>query len=122
MIVVTGAVEMRLKYAWAAVDSAGMILIRSCLAARIGRGGQNPLNKLVLRLLRKAGIMGRDEFFNPAETKTLVIFIFAQLVFTIVTMTPVWFCYNFFVFHTVFMTAVFGFCIWNGASYYIEGA
>ncbi|XRB09233.1 glycerophosphocholine acyltransferase [Pycnococcus provasolii] len=78
------------------------------------------MHRVGLRLSRKMRIMRHDENFDPTSIKTKLIFCWWQLVYTFFTLLPVIIFYQSFWIHTAFMLWVFGVCIQNGASYYVE--
>jgi len=75
---------------------------------------------VVHRLLRGCGVLAPDEMFNSEQWKTKLIFIAVQFVYTAVTMLPVHLLWASFRLHLGFLLAIYGICVWNGASYYIE--
>lgn len=81
---------------------------------------KNGMHKLVLRISRRLGILGAAEVFNSDSVKTKIIFMFSQLVFTVLTLIPVPLLYHSFSLHVAFLVAILSITIFNGAGYYIE--
>ncbi|SAL96569.1 hypothetical protein [Absidia glauca] len=48
------------------------------------------------------------------------MFMLLQLVYNLVTTIPTYFMFKYFWLHTLFLCAMFGASVWNGANYYIE--
>ncbi|KAI8331542.1 hypothetical protein BC941DRAFT_438663 [Chlamydoabsidia padenii] len=48
------------------------------------------------------------------------MFMLLQLVYNLVTSIPTYFMFKYFWLHTLFLCAMFGASVWNGANYYIE--
>lgn len=78
------------------------------------------MHRVGLKLSRKLRIMRADENFDPHSIKTKLIFCWWQLVYTLCTLLPVLLFYRSYWAHTAFMLWVFGVCIHNGASFYVE--
>ena len=49
-----------------------------------------------------------------------IVFLLAQLIFTLVTLIPCHFLYTSYNLSFVYICAIYGWCIWRGGSYYIE--
>jgi hypothetical protein len=81
---------------------------------------KNGMHRMVLKLLRRMNMMRPDESFNPKETKTKIIFIVFQFLFTLTTFTLVPFMYQSFMFNSLFLIFLTSVAIYNGANYYIE--
>lgn len=81
---------------------------------------KNGMARFVLNVCRKAGIFAKDEDYNPAEFKTLMVFMVTQFIYTVVTMLPVPFIFNSFPLQICFISFIFTCVVYNGASYYIE--
>jgi len=77
-------------------------------------------NKFALKMMRRIGLFGPDEFFDPESTKTKFVFVMFQLSYTIVAFMPIPFCYYNYYAHTALMWAVFASSVYNGAVYYID--
>ena len=75
---------------------------------------------LVTKVARSIGVFAKDEVFNPKTMKTKVIFVVAQVLFTLVTVLPTPFLYSSYSFSFCYICVIFGLCIWRGGSYYIE--
>ena len=77
-------------------------------------------NKSALRMMRKIGLFGEDEFFDAGSTKTKFVFVMLQLGYTIITFIPIPLCYSNYYAHTALMWIAFGSSVYNGAVYYID--
>eukprot|EP01006_Ploeotia_vitrea_P023356 TRINITY_DN55799_c0_g1_i1.p1 TRINITY_DN55799_c0_g1~~TRINITY_DN55799_c0_g1_i1.p1 ORF type:complete len:327 (-),score=31.41 TRINITY_DN55799_c0_g1_i1:619-1599(-) len=54
------------------------------------------------------------------ERWQLQTFIGLQLVYTAVTLLPVWLCWHYYIVHCIMLLGTFGVCAWNGAGWYIH--
>eukprot|EP00090_Calanus_glacialis_P024964 TRINITY_DN38778_c0_g1_i1.p1 TRINITY_DN38778_c0_g1~~TRINITY_DN38778_c0_g1_i1.p1 ORF type:complete len:246 (-),score=64.68 TRINITY_DN38778_c0_g1_i1:130-795(-) len=81
---------------------------------------KNGMYILVTKVARSIGVFAKDEVFNPKTMKTKVIFVVAQVLFTLVTVLPTPFLYSSYSFSCCYIFVIFGLCIWRGGSYYIE--
>ena len=70
--------------------------------------------------LRKIGVMKNSEEFDAETIKTKLIFVSAQLMYTIVTLLPVKLLYNSYIFSILYMTGIFAWCVFQGAEGYFE--
>ena len=61
-----------------------------------------------------------SEEFDSETIKTKLIFVSAQLMYTIVTLLPVKFLYNNYIFSVLYMTGIFAWCVFQGAEGYFE--
>ena len=75
---------------------------------------------LVTKVARSIGVFAKDEVFNSRTLKTKIIFVVAQVLFTLVTILPTPFLYSSYSFSFCYICVIFGLCIWRGGSYYIE--
>lgn len=81
---------------------------------------KNPAVRFFLKLFRKLGLFEKDEEFNSAELKTLLVFMSSQFVYTLITMLPAFLLYNAYYLHMAVISFIFTCSVYNGASYYIE--
>ena len=72
------------------------------------------------QICRKIGVLKPQEEFDGDTTKTKIVFVTVQFLYTILTYIPVKFCYESFYFHASFLLITMLKSIWNGASFYIE--
>ena len=72
------------------------------------------------QICRKIGVLKPQEEFDGDTTKTKIVFVTVQFLYTILTYIPVKFCYESFYFHASFLLVTMLKSIWNGASFYIE--
>jgi hypothetical protein len=73
-----------------------------------------------LKQFRKIGFFGPDEEYSPDSIKTKFVFVFMQFIYTTITFVVATACYVNFYVHTFIILLSFSFCVWNGATYYIE--
>lgn len=78
------------------------------------------LNKAVLNLTRKWGVMGAEEVFDPSTFKTKFVFMLSQFVYTAIVMLPVPLLYKSFYAHAGVVAFAFIIAIWNGGNFYTE--
>ena len=81
---------------------------------------KNGMHILVTKVARSIGIFEKDEVFNSKTLKTKMIFVVAQVIFTLVTIIPTPFLYSSYTLSCIYICIIFGVCIWRGGSYYIE--
>jgi len=81
---------------------------------------KNGMHILVTKVARRIGVFKRDEVFDSSTLKTKLIFVVAQVIFTLVTILPTPFLYSSYNLSCVYICIIFGLCIWRGGSYYIE--
>ena len=75
---------------------------------------------LVTKVAKSIGVFAKDEVFNSKTLKTKIIFVIAQVLFTLVTILPTPFLYSSYSFSFCYICVIFGLSIWRGGSYYIE--
>jgi len=80
----------------------------------------NGMHQLVLGIMRKIGVMKNSEEFDAETIKTKLIFVSAQLMYTIVTLLPVKLLYNSYIFSILYLTGIFAWCVFQGAESYFE--
>jgi len=80
----------------------------------------NGMHQLVRDIMRKIGVMQCDEVFDADTVKTKLIFIVAQLGYTIVTLLPVPLLYSSYSFSLVYISAIFGWTLYRGSTHYFE--
>ncbi len=78
------------------------------------------LYHLVLRLSRRAGLLGPEEHFDPESVMGKAVFVGSQFVYTVLCMSPVVLMYQSWWLHSTVLLAVLTNCVWNGAGYYFE--
>ena len=81
---------------------------------------KNSFAKFVLGICRKAGFMRFNEHFDCFSTKTKIIFMGAQFLYSMMTFIPTIFLYNSQKCHIAFLIFIFCTSAFNGASFYIE--
>jgi hypothetical protein len=80
----------------------------------------NTFARTILKLLKAIHVVGENEDYNPYETKTKVIFILSQFIYTLFTFLPTPIYYNNQHAHLWFIVIMFVVSVYNGASFYIE--
>jgi len=80
----------------------------------------NGMHQLVTNIMRKIGVMKSDEVFDADTVKTKMIFIVAQLLYTLITLLPVPLLYISYNFSVIYISAIFGWTIWRGSMLYYE--
>jgi hypothetical protein len=81
---------------------------------------KNRKNAWTLKQFRRIGFFGPDEEYSPDSIKTKFVFVTMQFLYTMVTFCVATACYVNFYVHTFIILICFSFCVWNGATYYIE--
>ncbi|KAF0689275.1 Aste57867_19254 [Aphanomyces stellatus] len=81
---------------------------------------KNGFSLFVLSLCRAMRVMGPTEEYNSRTTKTKLIFLAAQLVYTLGTFAPTPFLFRSHFVHCAYIQFIFAAAVHNGASYYIE--
>ena len=81
---------------------------------------KNPMHRLVRTILRSVGIMGPTEVFDPSTTKTKVLFMGTQLIYTLLTILPVFVLYSSLYIHLFLLLTLLTLSLWNGSSYYFD--
>ena len=108
------AVEVVLS-AWIKSDPDLEFALR-CLA----RDADNGMHQLVLGLMRKFNIMEPTEIFQAETAKTKIIFISAQLVYTVITLAPVQILYSSFAISLLYISSILGWTVYQGANSYCQ--
>lgn len=81
---------------------------------------KNTLAKAVLKLCRKLGIFRPEEVYNSKSTKTKIVFISSQFLYTILTFLPTPILYYSKSCHMVYIILIFACSVYNGASFYMD--
>ena len=108
------AVEVVLS-AWIKSDPDLEFALR-CLA----RDADNGMHQLVLGLMKKFNIMEPTEIFQAETAKTKIIFISAQLVYTVITLAPVQILYSSFAISLLYISSILGWTVYQGADSYCQ--
>ena len=108
------AVEVVLA-AWIKSDPDLEFALR-CLA----RDADNGMHQLVLGLMKKFNIMEPTEIFQAETAKTKIIFISAQLVYTVITLAPVQILYSSFAISLLYISSILGWTVYQGANSYCQ--
>lgn len=80
----------------------------------------NGMHQLVTNIMRNIGVMQPKEVFNAKTVKTKLIFIIAQLLYTVITIIPVPLLYISYNFSLVYISAIFGWALWRGSNLYYQ--
>lgn len=78
------------------------------------------MNKLATVLCTKLGFIERGQPFDPETILAKVVFVLAQLGYTLVTIVAPAFLYTSYHWSCLYIVFIFIVGVWNGASYYIE--
>ena len=70
--------------------------------------------------MRSIRVMSETEVFDAETAKTKLIMVGAQLVYTLVTLAPVKLLYTNYLISVAYMVAIFGWCVFQGATSYLE--
>jgi len=81
---------------------------------------KNGMYILVTSICKKTGFFAAEEVFDSESWKTKIVFLLAQLIYTLVTLVPCYFLYTNYNLSFVYICTLYGWCIWRGGSYYIE--
>jgi len=74
----------------------------------------------VLGLMRSVGVFHPTEEFDPTGMKTKLVFVFSQLVFTVVALPIALVLYYSYAAHLTYILLIITISVFNGASFYIE--
>jgi hypothetical protein len=80
----------------------------------------NAMRSLALVVCKKLSVLGKDETFDSEHWKTKIVFIIAQLTYTVVTILPTKFLWESQTLHVGFLMICLLASIWNGAQFYID--
>ena len=108
------AVELVLA-AWIKADPDLEFALR-CLA----RDADNGMHQLVLGIMRRIKVMAPTEIFQAETAKTKMIFISAQLVYTVTTLAPVQILYSSFSISFLYISSILGWTVYKGANSYCQ--
>ena len=108
------AVELVLA-AWIKADPDLEFALR-CLA----RDADNGMHQLVLGIMRRIKVMAPTEIFQAETAKTKMIFISAQLVYTLITLAPVQTLYSSFPLSVLYISSILGWTVYKGANSYCQ--
>ena len=82
----------------------------------LARDKTNVMHRLVKKISRSLGIMGKDEDYKPESSEGKAIFLVAQFLYTMVTLL----LYSNYHLSLAWFALSYAFCIWRGATVYIE--
>lgn len=82
--------------------------------------GKGTMHDAALGVSRAVGYMGRTERFNASSLKTKIVFMSAQLLYTIVTLLPTILMYDHFYVHAAFLAVWSLAAAFNGSSFYVD--
>jgi len=80
----------------------------------------NGMHQLVTGIMRSIGVMDSNEVFNAETVKTKLIFIVAQLFYTVITILPVPLLFVSHSFSVFYISAIFGWTLWRGSNFYYQ--
>merc|ERR1719516_598996 len=78
------------------------------------------MNILVTKICKKTGLVTKGEEFDSETWKAKIVFMLAQLLFTLFTLIPCYFLYTNYTLSFIYICCIYSWCIWRGGSYYIE--
>lgn len=81
---------------------------------------KNAAARAFLKLFRAIGVFRKDEEYDSRTMKTKIVFVCAQLIFTVVSFLPTPLMYNYSGFHLTWIIFIVTSAVFNGASFYIE--
>lgn len=81
---------------------------------------KNAAARAFLKAFRMVGIFKKDEDYDSRTLKTKIVFVFAQLIFTVVSFIPTPLMYRYSGFHLTWIILIVTSAVFNGASFYIE--
>lgn len=80
----------------------------------------NGMHQLVLSIMRRLGVMEETEQFDADTIKSKLIFVTAQLVYTLATLAPVPLLYNSFRLSNLYLGLLLGWTVLRGAESYFQ--
>lgn len=86
----------------------------------LARDVKNPVNKLVTKICRKYGWIGKEDGFDPETLMAKIVFVVAQLSYTLLTIVHPPILFKSYYLSCFYLVTIFTMAVWNGASYYIE--
>jgi hypothetical protein len=84
------------------------------------RDSKNAMHKVTKKVCRSIGVLGAEEDFDPESLKTKIVFWIGQLLFIIITLTPIPILFVNFTANTVYILFVIFAAVYNGSNYYFE--
>lgn len=81
---------------------------------------RNALSGGCLRLCRRLRLFAEDETFQPQDTKTKLVFVTSQAIFTGLAMVPTYWCWQSPTFNIFYICVIFTTAIYFGGSYYVD--
>jgi len=81
---------------------------------------RNALSGGCLKLCRQLRLFGEHETFRPQDTKTKLVFVTSQAVFTLLAMVPTYWCWQSPAFNIFYICAIFTTAVYFGGSYYVD--
>lgn len=81
---------------------------------------KNAAARFFLRMFRFLGVFSKEEDYDSRTMKTKIVFVVAQLIFTLVSFLPTPFMYHYSGFHLTWILFIVTSAVFNGGSFYIE--
>lgn len=78
------------------------------------------MHQLVLSIMRRLGVMAGTEEFDSDTVKTKLIFVTAQLVYTLATLAPVPLLYDSLALSNLYLALLLGWTVLRGAETYLQ--
>lgn len=81
---------------------------------------KNAAARFFLKMFRLIGVFGKEEDYDSRTMKTKIVFVVAQLLFTVVSFLPTPLMYHYSGFHLTWIIFIVTSAVFNGGSFYIE--
>ena len=92
----------------------------SSVSRALASDSDNGMHQLVLAIMRRLGVMEETEEFDADTVKSKLIFVTAQLVYTLATLAPVPHLYNSFSLSNLYLALLLGWTVLRGADSYFQ--
>uniref|UniRef100_A0A7S3MDK0 Glycerophosphocholine acyltransferase 1 n=1 Tax=Spumella elongata TaxID=89044 RepID=A0A7S3MDK0_9STRA len=81
---------------------------------------KNAAARFFLKMFRLIGVFSKEEDYDSRTMKTKIVFVVAQLIFTLVSFLPTPLMYHYSGFHLTWILFIVTSAVFNGGSFYIE--
>ena len=96
------------------------IVYKLSFSRALASDSDNGMHQLVLTIMRRLGVMHETEQFDADTIKSKLIFVTAQLVYTLATLAPVPLLYNSFSLSNLYLGLLLGWTVLRGAETYFQ--
>ena len=96
------------------------IVYKLSFSRALASDSDNGMHQLVLSIMRRLGVMEETEQFDADTIKSKLIFVTAQLVYTLATLAPVPLLYNSFSLSNLYLGLLLGWTVLRGAESYFQ--